>query len=236
VRHDLWPAVVALAPSAERAIARAADLARDDERALARRAREIVGASCALPVAALAREPLAVRRRIVRRLWRNATGRMAGLEAQHVDAILSVARRRKPGRVTLPGGRAASCRYGTLRLGEPMEVASHIRALEVPSPGRYAIPGRGVAIEVSARRADALPWPLELRTRRPGDRFRPDGGRGSKKLKAWLIDRKIPREARDGLLVLAHGASVLAVPELAAVAAGLGPSGVGLIVRVTSDR
>lgn len=236
VRQALWPVVVALAPAAERAIARAADLARDDERALARRAREIAGTGCAFPVASLAREPLAVRRRIVRRLWRNATGRMAGLEAQHVDAVLSIARRREPGTVTLPGGRVASCRYGTLRLGEPMKVASHIRALEVPAPGRYAIPGRGVAVEVSVRRAEGLPWPLELRTRRPGDRFRPDGGRGSKKLKRWLIDRKIPRETRDGLLVLAHGASVLAVPELAAIAAGLGPSGAGLTVRVTSDR
>jgi tRNA(Ile)-lysidine synthase len=106
----------------------------------------------------------------------------------------------------------------------------------VPAPGRYPVPERGLAVEVAARSAEALPWPLALRTRRPGDRFRPDGGRGSKKLKSWLIDRKVPREARDALLVLADGASVLAVPELAAVAAGLGPSGAGLTVRVMGDR
>jgi tRNA(Ile)-lysidine synthase len=68
-----------------------------------------------------------------------------------------------------------------------------------------------------------LEWPLCLRSRRPGDRFRPEGGRGEKKLKSWLIDRKVPREEREGLLVLAdrHG-RVLWLPELSARAAAPG--------------
>jgi tRNA(Ile)-lysidine synthase len=87
-------------------------------------------------------------------------------------------------------------------------------------------------VEVLARSPGALPWPLALRSRRPGDRFRPEGGRGTKKLKSWLIDRKVPRERRDALVVLAAGPRVLAVPELGAVADGFGPSGAGLSVRV----
>ena len=39
-------------------------------------------------------------------------------------------------------------------------------------------------------------------------------------------------EVRDGLLVLASGPRVVAVPELCAVAEGLGPAGAGLTVRV----
>ncbi len=101
-------------------------------------------------------------------------------------------------------------------------------APDAPSPSATAS-SSGTA---RTRAPDAVPWPLALRSRLPGDRFRPDGGRGTKKLKSWLIDRKVPRERRDGLVVLAAGARVLAVPELGAVADGLGPSGAGLTVRV----
>jgi tRNA(Ile)-lysidine synthase len=66
-------------------------------------------------------------------------------------------------------------------------------------------------------------WPLRLGPRRPGDRFRPEGGRGAKKLKAWLIDRKVPREKRDALLVLAdRSGRVLWLPELGARAEARG--------------
>jgi tRNA(Ile)-lysidine synthase len=89
---------------------------------------------------------------------------------------------------------------------------------------------------VSAADEARIPWPVELRTRRPGDRFRPEGGPGTKKLKSWLIDRKVPVERRDALLVLAAGARVLAVPALAAIEEGLGPRGAGLAVRVRPSR
>lgn len=237
LRLSVWPALLALAPAAERALARTADLARADERALAARARAVAGAETAgVDLPALAGEPLAVRRRIVRRLWRSAGG-SGGLEAKHVDAALALARRVGPGRGSLPGGLEVRCRYGRLEIGPPAATrpASERADVAVPGPGRYLVAGLGV-VDVGARDALGVPWPLAIRTRRPGDRFRPEGGRGTKKLKGWLIDRKVPRERRDGLLVVAAGQRVVAVPELDAVADGLGPSGAGLTVRFLPGR
>ena len=44
---------------------------------------------------------------------------------------------------------------------------------------------------------DRLRMPLSVRTRRPGDRFRPLGLGGEKKLHDFFIDRRVPRSMRD---------------------------------------
>jgi tRNA(Ile)-lysidine synthase len=54
--------------------------------------------------------------------------------------------------------------------------------------------------------------PLELRTRRPGDKFQPIGMSTPLRLKKFLINRGIPRFDRDQLLVLVHGKQILWVP------------------------
>jgi len=39
--------------------------------------------------------------------------------------------------------------------------------------------------------------PLLVRSRRPGDRFRPFGAPGHRKVQDLLVDRKVPRDLRD---------------------------------------
>ena len=53
---------------------------------------------------------------------------------------------------------------------------------------------------------------LLLRTRRAGDRFRPKGMKGqSRKLKDWMIDRKIPRALRERIPLLCADGEVIAI-------------------------
>jgi tRNA(Ile)-lysidine synthase len=234
VRLTRWGPLLSLAPAAERTLARAADLAREDERALTARARTIVADGTRLDLAALGAEPVAVGRRAVRLLWRNAKGARGSLESKHVEAVLALARRGRPGRAALPGGLEARCRYGTMEIVRPAPQEEPLAEVAVPGPGRYVLVGRGVEVEVAARSSAEVPWPLAIRTRRPGDRFTPDGGRGTRKLKSWLIDRKVPREQRDALVLVASGATILAIPELSVVARGQGPTGAGLTIRVSA--
>lgn len=50
-----------------------------------------------------------------------------------------------------------------------------------------------------------LSLPLKVRARRPGDRFQPLGLRGSKKLKDFFIDLKVPRRERDHIPLVVSG-------------------------------
>ena len=49
---------------------------------------------------------------------------------------------------------------------------------------------------------DSLKYPITLRQARPGDRFKPLGMDGHKKISDLLIDRKVPRTLRARILVL----------------------------------
>lgn len=56
---------------------------------------------------------------------------------------------------------------------------------------------------------DKIKNTLLLRTRKPGDFFQISERGGTKKVKSFLIDQKIPRKERDSLLLLADGKHVL---------------------------
>jgi tRNA(Ile)-lysidine synthase len=58
---------------------------------------------------------------------------------------------------------------------------------------------------------DLLKQPLYIRSRRSGDRFCPDGLGGSKKLKDFLIDKKIPLNERDKILLLEDGYGIAGI-------------------------
>ncbi len=52
-------------------------------------------------------------------------------------------------------------------------------------------------------------FPLTVRNRRQGDRFQPHGMRGTKKIKDFFIDTKVPRYERDSVPLLVCGDQIL---------------------------
>ncbi len=240
LRLELWPRLLELNPSLEVALARTADLLRDDERALAARARAVLGASPEVSVDRLRRLSPAVSRRVIRRLALLAGGRGAVPEAAHVERALALLVGEGDRQVELRAGLVARRRDGKLtvarttarRRAPETGRAEPPPPIRLPGPGRFPVAALGLVLVVAAAGA-AVAWPLEARTRRAGDRFRPAGGRGSKSLKAWLIDRKVARARRDLLLLVTDGAArVLAIPELGALAEGAA----GLVLRVEPLR
>lgn len=61
------------------------------------------------------------------------------------------------------------------------------------------------ALDYDSLIRDGIPY---FRNRRPGDRFRPIGMLGRKKLQDYFTDRKIPKQDRDTVILLALGGEV----------------------------
>lgn len=222
IRHELLPLLAGYSPGIVRALAGAAARAQADETYLSDRAAELAASrisrdACGVHVdaAALGALPPALATRVARiALDAVAGGRFIG--SDHVARLLGLVHAPAGASVSLPGA-TATRRGGCIRLGpaaEPAFANSCEVALSIPGEvacGVWAVsaqplasaagidlpPARGGAAIVAA---GPLAYPLAVRTRRRGDRFRPlgMGGRG-RKLQDFLVDRKVPRAERDEL-------------------------------------
>jgi tRNA(Ile)-lysidine synthase len=61
---------------------------------------------------------------------------------------------------------------------------------------------------------DKIKWPMVVRSRRIGDRFRPLGMKGTKKLKDFFIDVKVPLQQRDHIPLIADSKGIIWVVGL----------------------
>jgi tRNA(Ile)-lysidine synthetase-like protein len=79
-----------------------------------------------------------------------------------------------------------------------------------------------------------LEQPLVVRGRQPGDRMRPAGGAGTRRLQDILVDRRVPRALRDAWPVLAAGPRIVWVAGLTYDAGALAqPGSPALHVRIS---
>jgi tRNA(Ile)-lysidine synthase len=230
LRSLVMPAVRAFAPNAARALSRYAELAADDDSCLAEQAaRAVAGAVQMAPNgvevnrAALGVLPSAVARRVALAAIEQAGGR-ATLDG--VRTVLAVARskdavgRRHLAGLTVEGRGEHVWLSRAIRVPDARPV---IEARELPVPGAVTLDDRGTVLRARplvglldpalrssagsavAVQADRLVLPLSVRSRQPGDRFRPLGAPGARKLQDVLVDRKIPYSERDGVPIVVDG-------------------------------
>jgi tRNA(Ile)-lysidine synthase len=158
-------------------------------------------------------------------LWR-AMNDLAGgrpITFEHASAALELARGDRDSSVDLPGQRAQ--RIGprlVLRSRHPANHANLFR-YQLSIPGEVALPDIGCVVSADVGRADSFSTGggavvgngpvaavrgdlcrevLGVRNRRPGDRFRPVGLNGHKKLQDFFVDRKVARHTRDAVPIV----------------------------------
>jgi tRNA(Ile)-lysidine synthase len=230
LRHELMPRLEQFAPGAVAALARCAALAADDERVLDELARQSASGvrrgDDALDAGALTALPAAIARRVVR-LTAERVSPGVMWSAGHIEAVRRLAESvddRMERHLDLPGVNIA--RRGLVLTFSPHS-AGRIRVpgfdWPLAVPGATDIPELGATIHarsgaalaawppasngrVAVLDAAALVLPLRVRNRRPGDRLRPIGAPGRRKLQDLFVDRKIPREDRDRVPIVVDAA------------------------------
>lgn len=160
-------------------------------------------------------------------LERRSPARPAGPVAGTVHGPWPVA---VPGRTEVPalGIAVVVERVGPAGAGGPGDTGALARGPELRGEQP---PWVGCSIQLSLDRVEGGLW---VRRRRPGDRIRPPGLEGRKKLSDLFIDEKVPRSLRERWPVLADAAGVVWVPGLRADARVVGQGVEAIRVTVLS--
>lgn len=168
----------------------------------------------------------ALRARVLRGALELLRGDLRGIGAQHLGALEDLLDSSRPeSELHLPGVWAAR-RYQKLWLRTGAPPVAEGFAVAIPAPGVYDLPD-GSRLRVSLEEgccgedawsvefdADAVVFPLLVRTFLPGDRFYPNGAPGHRKLKDFFIDLKLVRELRRSWPLVVAADEIIWLPGL----------------------
>jgi tRNA(Ile)-lysidine synthase len=234
IRLELLPKIRARAGDGVSArLTQQANLVRDEDALLDRLTLQTYGSvsdNGDLTRCALLKQPKGLQRRILRRWIEQARGHLRGIDFVHIEAILRlIDEGPAQGKLSIPGGwefvreydrlwlGKSSCRahrvcysYG-LKIGIPLRICES--GFEWHSKLLAATDARLPADLTEALfDASCLTEPLWVRNFRQGDRFKPLGVPGHKKLKDLFIENKIALSIRATLPLLVMGQEILWIP------------------------
>jgi tRNA(Ile)-lysidine synthase len=228
VRHELLPVIEERNPGFARSAMRTMTVLADEDALLAEMADAFARdfARVIDDVLVIDRAPMRtlsrpMARRTVRAALVAAFPDASRLEFEHTDALVQGIA--DPGFARdLPLGLRAEAEYDTLRISRkdsdvPVLVpgllhcpdrldlgpAGTLECMQGEAGATAAGPGR-VSID-----ADAVTWPLVVDVPREGDRMRPLGMRGTKKVSDILVDAKVPRRLRQATPVVRSAGEIV---------------------------
>lgn len=245
IRLEVMPRLKQINEQAGRNIARMASVAAVDDAFLEsetqKRYDRLVAGDKNGVIIALAgyrEEPLAMRWRLLRRILEQDFS-LKDIEQKHIELLDEFARQAGTGKkldikyevfATISYGRLIICRK-TAKIETNSAIFPLLEETVLPD-GAVLVYSEATLPEDFPKNESTEQWAagdaLEgavIRKRLPGDRFRPFGSKKAKKLKDWMIDKKIERNRRDTLWLLAKEGKVLWVPGY----------GMGEELRITQD-
>ncbi|MBQ7642512.1 MAG: tRNA lysidine(34) synthetase TilS [Clostridia bacterium] len=214
IRLKVLPLVKSRFPEAESALSRYSLISSEENEFLDAQAKKILktsGNEFYLPSDA---EEVLFRRGCILAL--KGLGIEKDYEKRHIDALIDLKNRKSGTKIDLPQGVKAIKDYGGVTI-------LRFAANEVFSPVKFEVKDYfafGKTVVFTKKEApvppflrfdgDKIPKTAVVRTREKGDIFTKFGG-GTKKLKDYFIDKKIPARERDRYLLVADGQNILLI-------------------------
>ncbi len=174
------------------------------------------------------RHHIVLQRRIIRHSIAEINTQVSDFTYDHCNAILDIINGKKPNaEITLPNGLHFKRAYQQL-IFEITPIDTEDFACQLNVPGNTYIPELDAEIQADlydipqgdistvpdgTNQAmfdySAIQLPLTVRNRQKGDRFQPYGMEGTKKIKDYLMDAKVPLSERDRIPMLISGNDII---------------------------
>lgn len=180
-----------------------------------------------------------IKKRVIRHAIEKVRGNLIHIESKHIDDIVELIQKGKTGAIVfLPDNLRVTRSYGILHFSKCAKKNRKTGSFEMQLniPGKTFVSEFGIEVVARLKAAtgqciekgkdvglenkylhtiyfdyDKIKRPLLLRNRRQGDVFNPSGMCGTKTLKKFFIDEKIPRNERDSILLIATGNEVACI-------------------------
>ncbi len=169
-----------------------------------------------------------LQRRIIRHCIAESIGHISDFSFDHCNVILTIINGEKPNAsITLPNGLHFRRTYQQLIFeSTPVHTQDYNCLLNIPGDTYipeldveiqadvYDIPQEGVSTVPDGTHEaifdyDTIQIPLTVRNRQKGDRFQPYGMEGTKKIKDYLMDVKVPLSERDRIPMVISGNDII---------------------------
>lgn len=166
---------------------------------------------------------IALKRRIIRLLINKVKGNLNGIEGVHIEECIKLIENKETGKyICLPDDIECVLEYELFKIRKKIKLNRYEFNLKVPGT-IFLEEGIKICTQVMDKSVrtykdtmfikyfdyDKIKGGLVVRTRSEGDFMYPKGMNGRKKIKDIFIDKKVPRDMRDKIPVIALGSEIL---------------------------
>jgi tRNA(Ile)-lysidine synthase len=235
IRLDLIPLLLTYQPRLIEHLGEFASLCREKNRSIEEEARNCLKKATLhvsqdamdLSIGVLKNLPMSTRFDVIREAIKQIRGTLRRINGEHVKAVNDLINNPKPQvRTNLPEKVVVTKTYERLRFAKHAEVEiegfsyriEHIGSIHIPETNQVLFLEQVTKKDFSESSPsphvafvdlDRIEWPLLVRNFRLGDKFRPLGLKGSKKVKDIFIDKKISHQERKRTLILTDGNNII---------------------------